>query len=485
MQRNANQLKFVKSVGILHFIGIGGIGMSGIVEILHNLGYQVQGSDLVENDNIKRIRDLGINVHIGHNALNIKNVAVVVKSSAIKDDNPEIFAAREKRIPVIKRSEMLAEIMCLKTSVAVSGSHGKTTTTSLVACLFESANLNPTVINGGIINKFGTNAYLGSGDYLVAEADESDETFIKISATIGVVTNIDPEHLDFYGSFDRLKAAYLAFFENLPFYGFGVACIDHPEVRNLVKKITDKEVITYGIESSDADIRAVNIRQIADKFTFDVKISPRLAKNYSEIKDVILPMAGIHNVLNSLSAIAIGVKLEFKMEVIVSGFASFEGVKRRFTKVAEVSGVTIIDDYAHHPEEIKATLKTARTIIKKDSSNKIITIMQPHRYSRLDNLFLDFSKCFADTDIAYIAEIYSAGEEPIKGITSSALVEALNTNNPSIDAKLLNSPDDIAKIVKEHAKPGDMVIFLGAGSITKWAYDLPSQLEKLNVKIFS
>ena len=474
-----DQLKFVKSFGIIHFVGIGGIGMSGIAEILHNLGYHVQGSDLGEGDNVQRLRTLGIKVVLGHIEDNVNNVAVVVKSSAVNDGNPEIIAARANKIPIIKRAEMLAEIMRFKTSIAISGTHGKTTTTSLVANLFEAANLSPTVINGGIINSHGTNAYLGSGDYIIAEADESDKSFVKLAATIAVATNIDPEHLDFYGSFDKIKEAFLAFFDNLPFYGFGVACIDHLELRNLVKKVYCKEIITYGIESSDADIRATNITQVSGGYEYDVVINPRLVKLYANIAKIFLPMAGIHNVLNSLAAIAIAVKLGFSEEQIKNGFANFKGVKRRFTKVGLWNNVTIVDDYAHHPVEIKATINTARSIIPKNSGNKIIVIMQPHRYSRVHDLLSDFSQSVSDADLIYIAPIYAAGEEKIEGINSEALVKITSQDNPGLDVRYLDSEENIPNIISEMARPGDMVLFLGAGSVTKWAYNLPKQLEEI------
>lgn len=478
MQKIYSQLKFAQSLGVIHFIGIGGIGMSGIAEILHSMGYDVQGSDLSENDNVQRIRNLGIKVMIGHEKANIQNCKVLVKSSAIKDTNPEIIEAKEQKIPIIKRSEMLAEIMCLKNSIAISGSHGKTTTTSLVATLFESAKLNPTVINGGILNARDTNAYLGLGDYLIAEADESDETFIKISSTIAVITNIDPEHLDFYGTFDALKAAYEKFFANLPFYGFGVACLDHHEVRNLVSNIIGKEIVTYGIESEDVDIRAVNIKQVEDYYLYDVIISSRLNSDYSKIENINLPMAGIHNVLNSLAAIAIGVKLKFEQEVIANAFKSFQGVKRRFTKVDVINGVRIIDDYAHHPEEIKVTLKAAQSALRTKDA-KVIVIMQPHRYSRIHSLFADFIHAFNDADILYISDIYASGEAPIDGISGEILVNAIRQSDKKIDVRMLYSPDKIANIVKENSKEGDIVIFLGAGTSSKWAYDLPKQLKAI------
>ena len=465
-----------KTVGMIHFIGIGGIGMSGIAEILHNLGYSVQGSDMSVSANVTRLRDMGIAVSIGHTSENIGNASVIVKSSAVKDTNPEIIAARARHIPVVKRAEMLAELMRLKTSIAIAGTHGKTTTTSLVAAMFEAANLHPTVINGGIINSCGTNAYLGSGDYLIAEADESDGTFIKVPSSIAVVTNIDPEHLDYYGSFDALRAAFITFIQNLPFYGFAVVCKDHPEVEALIPRITDRRIITYGI-TSDAEVRAVNIRKNGTTSLFDVEIAERNGVPKRTLKDIALPMPGIHNVQNSLSAIAIALELKFDDTIIKHGFSQFGGVKRRFTKTGEVGGITIIDDYGHHPKEIEATLRTARDVIR--PGGKIIAVMQPHRYSRVHDLFSDFTKCFGDADIVLVTDIYSAGEDPIPGITRDILVAAIRQAGQHPDVRSFESPAQLAGIIGTIAKSGDYVVFLGAGSITSWAYALPSELTLL------
>ena len=464
--------------GILHFIGIGGIGMSGIAEIMHNLGYQVQGSDLSENDNVLRLRNIGIKVFVGHVGENIKNASVVVKSTAVKDSNPEIIAARAARIPVVKRSEMLAELMRLKISVAVSGSHGKTTTTAFVAAMFEAAELNPTVINGGIINTRGTNAYLGSSDYLIAEADESDGTFIRIPSTIAVITNIDAEHLDYYGNFDNLKKAYEAFIHNLPFYGFAVVCKDHLEVRNLIKNIQDREVITYGIDSDDLDIQAVNIVESISGSVFDVKVAARVTGEAFTIEKINLPVAGRHNVLNSLAAIAIGVKLKFKKQSIIEGFAKFAGVKRRFTKTGEVKGIRIIDDYAHHPEEIKATLLTARQVSKSNKDAKVIAVVQLHRYTRVENLFSEFVHCFDNADVVLMSDIYSAGETPIEGINKEVIIAALRQNYKNKEILSLDSPSKLTEMLNSIAKEGDIVLFMGAGTSTKWAYELPEEWEK-------
>lgn len=464
--------------GIIHFIGIGGIGMSGIAEIMHNLGYQVQGSDLGENDNVLRLRNIGVKVIVGHKAENIKGTSVVVKSTAVKDDNPEIIAARAARIPVVKRSEMLAELMRLKISIAVSGSHGKTTTTAFVAAMFEASSLSPTVINGGIINTRGTNAYLGSSDYLIAEADESDGTFIRIPSTIAVITNIDPEHLDYYGSFENLKKAYISFIQNLPFYGFAVVCKDHIEVRNLVENIQDREIITYGIESDDLDIQAINLVESISGTTFDVKVSARISGEELIIEKINLPVAGKHNVLNSLSAIAIGVKLKFKKQLITEGFSKFSGVKRRFTKTGEVNGVSIIDDYAHHPEEIKAVLLTARQASKLNSEAKVIAVVQLHRYSRVENLFSEFIHSFNNADIVLISDIYSAGESPIDGINKEVIVSSLRQYYKDKEILSLDYPDKLPEILDSITKKDDVVLFMGAGTSTKWAHDLPDAWKK-------
>jgi UDP-N-acetylmuramate--alanine ligase len=466
--------KLKGSLGIIHFVGIGGIGMSGIAEILHLMGYKVQGSDLSENYNTKRLKEYGVKIFNNHIAENVSEVEYIVISTAIKSDNPEVIEAKNLGIPVIKRSEMLAELMRLKTCIAVSGTHGKTTTTTLVATMFEAAGLNPTVINGGIINNRSTNAYIGQGDFLVAEADESDATFIQIPSTVAVITNIDPEHLDFYGNFDNIKTAFKSFITNLPFYGFAVACIDHPEVRTLVSNITNRKTITYGLDSEDANIYGFNVRTNTSGSVYDVKINlPHNKINY-EIKDIILPTPGIHNVLNSLAAVAIAAEMEFPIEIIQEGFASFSGVKRRFTHIADLSGVTIIDDYAHHPAEINATLKTAK-LLASARGKKVIAIFQPHRYTRVQSLFKEFQQCFHDADTVYIADIYAAGEQDIEGLSNHTLVEAINTDNSHKDTRILKSPDDLTEILQEVASPGDIMIFMGAGNITQWANQLPEK----------
>ncbi|MBY0407357.1 MAG: UDP-N-acetylmuramate--L-alanine ligase [Rickettsiales bacterium] len=466
------------NIGVLHFIGIGGIGMSGIAEVLHNLGYQVQGSDASDSYNTQRLKNLGIPVFIGHEAGHVKDAQVVVISSAIKPENPELAAARSLRLPVVKRAEMLAELMRFKSSIAVAGTHGKTTTTAMTAAMLEAADLQPTVINGGIINARGTNAYLGKGDWMVVEADESDGTFTKLPATIGVITNIDPEHLDHYGSFDNAKAAFQTFLTNLPFYGFAVLCIDHPEVQALAARIHDRRIITYGT-NPQADVRAANIRSVAEGQLFDVEVTDREGGKRM-IKDLLLPMHGEHNVRNALAVVSIALELSLSDETITSGLKSFNGVKRRFTKTGEGLGITVIDDYGHHPVEIAATLKAARAA-QSQGNGKVIAVVQPHRYTRLRDLFSDFCTCFNDADTVVVADIYSAGEEPIEGITADKLAEGLRGAGHRSVVKL-ESPEALAATIAANAVAGDMVVCLGAGSITKWAYALPDELKALSPK---
>jgi UDP-N-acetylmuramate--alanine ligase len=459
-------------VGILHFVGIGGIGMSGIAEILHNLGYKVQGSDLAESYNVERLRKLGIRVFIGHKAEHMQDVSVVVISSAVKADNPEVLAARAERIPVVRRSEMLAELMRLKMTVAIAGTHGKTTTTSLTAALFDTAQLAPTVINGGIINAWGTNARLGSGEWMVVEADESDGTFIKLPLTIAVITNIDPEHLDYFGSFDNLRAAFQQFIENLPFYGFGVLCIDHPEVQALIAKVRDRRVISYGL-SPQAEVRGVNIRRNPGGQHFDIEF----ADGRAAIRDIFLPMHGEHNVRNALAVCSVAQELKISEETLKKTFAQFGGVKRRFTKTGEVNSITIIDDYGHHPVEIKATLKAARESLE-GTSGKVIAVVQPHRYTRLRDLFSQFCTCFNDADSVIVTEVYSAGEEPIEGISRDALVQGLQAAG-HLNVEALPDEKALAQLALARANPGDLVVCLGAGSISKWANALPQEMQAL------
>ncbi len=461
------------NIGTIHFVGIGGIGMSGIAEILNNLGYSVQGSDISDNANVQRLRALGIKVFVGHKADNVEDAKVVVISTAVKPDNPEVTAARAAMIPVVRRAEMLAELMRLKAAIAVGGTHGKTTTTSLVATMLDAAGLDPTVINGGIINSYGTNARLGDGDWMVVEADESDGTFVKVPSTISVVTNIDPEHLDHWKDFDQLREAFKNFVQNIPFYGFAVLCIDHPEVQALIGRVTDRRIFTFGF-SPQADVRAVNVRTNIGDTVFDVAIRERVDSEERVIKDVRLPMVGDHNVSNSLAAITVALELGIPDEKIVSAFDGFTGVKRRFTKTGEVDGVTIIDDYGHHPVEIKAVLKAARQATR----NNVIAVVQPHRYSRLHDLFEDFCTCFNDADSVIVADVYEAGESPIEGASRDALVEGLRDRGHR-HVRALEGPDKLAEVIAAEAKEGDLVVCLGAGSISAWANALPAQLEAL------
>ncbi|MGH6760011.1 MAG: UDP-N-acetylmuramate--L-alanine ligase [Phyllobacterium sp.] len=467
-------MKMPPNIGLVHFIGIGGIGMSGIAEVLHNLGYKVQGSDQSDGANVQRLRDKGIEIFVGHTAENLGAAEVVVVSTAIRKTNPELIAAREKLLPVVRRAEMLAELMRFRQAVAIGGTHGKTTTTSMVATLLDAGKLDPTVINGGIINAYGTNARMGEGEWMVVEADESDGTFLKLPADVAVVTNIDPEHLDHYGSFDKVREAFRQFVENVPFYGFGVMCLDHPEVQALVSRIEDRRVITYG-ENPQADVRFMNHAMDGASSTFDVLINKRKTGETIEINGLRLPMPGRHNVSNATAAIAVARELGISPDDIKRGLSSFGGVKRRFTHTGSWDGVEIFDDYGHHPVEIKAVLRAARDATK----GRVIAIAQPHRYSRLHDLFDEFAACFNDADTIVVAPVYAAGEEPIDGVSSEELVSRIKTAAHR-DARHVAGPQDIAPLVASIAKPGDFVVFLGAGNITQWAYALPKELAALS-----
>ncbi len=460
-------------IGLLHFVGIGGIGMSGIAEILHNLGYQVQGSDLADNYNVKRLRELGVPVAIGHAAENLGEAAVIVVSSAVKPDNPEVVAARARQLPIVRRAEMLGELMRLKWSVAVGGTHGKTTTTSLVAALLDAAGFDPTVINGGIINNYGTNARLGAGDWMVVEADESDGTFTKLPATIAIVTNMDAEHLDFYGSVEAMNRAFEQFVENIPFYGFAVLCLDHPVVQAMIGRIDDRRIVTYGL-SPQADVRAVDIAIDPSGASYDVVISARGAGSERLIRGLRLPMMGQHNVQNSLAAIAVAHEMGADDDTIRKALAGFGGVKRRFTRTGEVDGIIVIDDYGHHPVEIAAVLRAARAATR----GKVIAVVQPHRYTRLAQLFEEFCTCFNDADRVIVADVYAAGEAPIEGASRDRLVEGL-IGHGHRHVLALPGPADLAGIVDSLAAPGDLVVCLGAGNITQWAHALPDELARL------
>ncbi len=456
-------------IGTIHFVGIGGIGMSGIAEVMHNLGYSVQGSDIAENASVERLRARGIKVMVGHAAANLGEAAVVVTSTAVKRDNPEVAAALERRIPVVRRAEMLAELMRLKRTVAVAGTHGKTTTTSMVAALLDAGGVDPTVINGGIIESYGSNARLGDSEWMVVEADESDGSFLRLDGTIAVVTNIDPEHLDHYGSFDAVKEAFVEFIENVPFYGAAVLCIDHPEVQKVIARVRDRRVITYGF-SAQADWRADSIRTQEGGNLFDAIHTDRDG-NRRTISNIALPMPGRHNVQNALAAIAVAVELGCDDDTIRAGFARFGGVRRRFTRVGEVAGATVIDDYAHHPVEIRAVLAAAREAAR----GRVIAVAQPHRFTRLRDLMGEFQGCFNDADTVFVAPVYPAGEAPIAGVDSAALVKGLRDRGHRAVAEIAG-PGELAERLAEMLTPGDMVVCLGAGDITKWAANLAGEI---------
>jgi len=460
------------TIGPIHFVGIGGIGMSGIAEVLHNLGYSVQGSDITEGYNVTRLREAGITVHIGHAAENLGQAQVVVVSTAVNRDNPEVQAARAKLVPVVRRAEMLAELMRLKWAIAVGGTHGKTTTTSLVACVLEAAKIDPTVINGGIINAYNTNTRLGAGDWMVVEADESDGSFLRLPSVVTIVTNMDAEHLDHWGTAEAMKEGYAQFVSNIPFYGFAVLCLDHPEVQAMIPKL-DRRIVTYGF-SPQADVRAEKVLTDRMGATFQVTVRDRTSGRTRATKPMRLPMLGQHNVQNALAAIAVGFEMDIDEETIRTALAGFKGVKRRFTRCGEAGGITVIDDYGHHPVEIAAVLKAARQAGARD----VIAVVQPHRYSRLAGLFEDFCTCMNDAGTVVVADVYPAGEAPIPGADKESLVEGLRARgHRSVVA--LPAPESLAEMIHAIAKPGDYVICLGAGNITNWAHALPGQLQAL------
>ncbi|MFT7369672.1 MAG: UDP-N-acetylmuramate--alanine ligase [Alteromonas macleodii] len=459
--------KISLDVGPIHFVGIGGIGMSGIAEVLLSHGYVVQGSDLKETPITKRLQKLGAFIFESQRADNIKEAEVVVISSAIKPGNPELDAARQRGLPVVRRAEMLAELMRMKSNIAVAGTHGKTTTTTMVAALLEEGNFNPTVVNGGIIHAYGSNARVGDGEWMVVEADESDGTFNRLPATIAIVTNIDPEHMEHWGTVDNLHAGFYDFVSNIPFYGLAVCCTDDSDVQTLVGKITDRRIVTYGF-NAQADVRAINLFYKRGIAHFDVV----LQNDDLTIENCSLPMPGDHNVSNALAAISVARHLGMKTEEIRAALAAFKGVGRRFTLVGEVDGVTIIDDYGHHPTEITAVLKAARQA----SDGRIIAVHQPHRYTRLSHHFADFCACFNDADVVAITEVFSAGEDVIVGATRDDLVAGLIRAGHR-DAREINNEEDLVVLVKEQTKPGDMVVCLGAGSISGWANALPDMLK--------
>ncbi|EJL29459.1 UDP-N-acetylmuramate--L-alanine ligase [Novosphingobium sp. AP12] len=461
-------------IGTIHFVGIGGIGMSGIAEVMHNLGYSVQGSDIAEGYVVEGLRERGIRVMIGQVAENVEGAAVVVTSTAVKRDNPEVVYALEHRIPVVRRAEMLAELMRLKNTVAVAGTHGKTTTTSMVAALLDAGGIDPTVINGGIINSYGSNARLGASDWMVVEADESDGSFLRLDGTIAIVTNIDPEHLDHYGSFDRIKDSFVEFIENVPFYGAAMLCIDHPEVQAIIPKVRDRRVVTYGF-SAQADIRGENVTPIPGGNRFDVALRQRDG-TFRRIEGIELPMPGRHNVQNALAAVGVAVEMGCSDSCIQTGFSKFKGVKRRFTNVGEVAlgggAVTVIDDYGHHPVEIRAVLAAAREGVK----GRVIAVVQPHRFTRLRDHMEEFQGAFNDADVVYAAPVYAAGEQPIEGVDSGEMVAGMKARGHR-SAQVIDGPDALADVLTETVQPGDMVVCLGAGDITKWAAGLADAIK--------
>ncbi len=464
-------------IGTIHFIGIGGIGMSGIAEVMHNLGYKVQGTDIAESYVVEGLRKRGIPVHIGHDAANLGDAAVVVTSTAVsRKTNPEVEAAYERRIPVVRRAEMLAELMRLKNTVAVAGTHGKTTTTSMVAAMLDAGGLDPTVINGGIINAYGSNARLGDSDWMVVEADESDGSFLRLDGTIAVVTNIDPEHLDHYGDFDGIKDAFVEFIENVPFYGAAVLCLDHPEVQAILPRIRDRRIITYGF-STQADVKGLNVTPIPGGNRFDVAIRDRDGE-VETIEGMELPMPGRHNVQNALAAIAVAHHMGVANDVIRTGFAKFGGVKRRFTKVGEIAldggAVTVIDDYGHHPVEIRAVLSAAR----EGAQGRVVAVVQPHRFTRLRDHMDDFQQAFNDADVVYALPVYAAGEQAIDGVSSDEMITGIKQRGHNA-ASALSGPQELAAVLAGDLKPHDMIVCLGAGDITKVAAGLAEAIGKV------
>ncbi len=466
-------MKMPRDIGPVHFVGIGGIGMSGIAEILHSQGYTVRGSDVAANANVQRLKDMGIAVEIGQKAENLKDAAVVVISSAIRKDNPELIAARASGLPVVRRAEMLAEIMRFKNAIAVGGTHGKTTTTSLVSALLDAGGLDPTVINGGIINAYGTNAREGRGEWMVVEADESDGTFVKLPADVAIVTNVDPEHLDHYGGFEEVRKAFVQFVENVPFYGFAVMCLDHPEVQALVGEIEDRRVITYG-QNLQSDVRLCDLRNEDGISRFSIEIRDRITHAERRIEDIELPMPGLHNAMNATAAIAVADQLNVAGEAIRDGLKGFGGVRRRFTRTGVIEGITVIDDYGHHPVEITSVLRAARQSARRD----VIAVVQPHRYSRLNDLFEEFATCFNDADTIVLAPVYAAGEEPIEGVSHEELALRIRAGGHR-DVRMIDGPEALAPLIADRAAAGDYVVCLGAGNITQWAVSLPGELETL------
>ena len=468
-----NATKLPLELGPIHFVGIGGIGMSGIAEVLMTHGYRVQGSDAKASKITDRLVSLGATFFEGQRAENIGEAAVVVISSAIKKGNPELEEARRRKLPVVRRAEMLAELMRLRSNIAIAGTHGKTTTTTMVATLLDKGGFDPTVINGGVIHAYGSNARAGAGEWMVVEADESDGSFNRLPATIAIVTNIDPEHMEHWGNFDALRKGFYDFVSNIPFYGLAVCCTDHPEVQALVGRVTDRRVVTFGF-NAQADVRAVNLSFDNGKAHFDILL--QCEGEGSKIEGCTLPMPGDHNVSNALSAVAVARHLGMKKDQIRDALANFAGVNRRFTKVAEVDGVTIIDDYGHHPVEIAAVLKAARQAIAGREGARVIAVHQPHRFTRLSSLFDEFCTCFNEADVVGIADVYSAGEDPIAGAGRDDLVSGLIAHGHR-HARAVIDEADLARLFREQTRPGDIFVCLGAGTISGWANALPARLK--------
>ncbi|MGR3511257.1 MAG: UDP-N-acetylmuramate--L-alanine ligase [Paracoccaceae bacterium] len=463
--------KLPTEMGPIHFVGIGGIGMSGIAEVLLEAGYIVQGSDLKRSKITDRLAEKGARFFEGQRAENLEGAEVIVISSAIKPGNVELDQARLLGLPVVRRAEMLAELMRLRSNIAVAGTHGKTTTTTMVAALLDHGGVDPTVINGGIIHAYGSNARVGQGEWMVVEADESDGTFNRLPATIAIVTNIDPEHMEHWGTIENLRKGFDDFVSNIPFYGLAVLCTDHPEVQALVGRVTDRRVVTFGF-NAQADVRAINLTYDRGTAHFDIELADGVL-----IEDCTLPMPGDHNVSNALAAVAVARHLGLKSVEIREALAQFKGVNRRFTRVGDVNGVTIIDDYGHHPVEIAAVLKAARQAVGADTDARVIAVHQPHRYSRLASLFDDFCTCFNEADVVGIAEVFAAGEEPIPGASRDDLVAGLIRHGHR-HARVVMDEEDLERLVREQARPGDIVVCLGAGTISAWANNLPARLSK-------
>jgi UDP-N-acetylmuramate--alanine ligase len=468
-------MKGPREFGPVHFVGIGGIGMSGIAEVMKTIGYRVQG--------LRHCRELQRGCGCASSA-STSNSGIARKMSAMprwwwsprrcRPDNPEVQEARRRYLPIVRRAEMLAELMRFKSCVAVGGTHGKTTTTSIVACLLDAGGFDPTVINGGIINAYGTNARLGAGDWMVVESDESDGTFVKLPAEIVVVTNIDPEHLDHYGSFEAAKAAYLAFVENIPFYGFAVMCVDHPEVQALIGKVVDRRIVTYGT-SAQADTRLIELDCLNGESRFSIQITSRRSGERRVFSDLRLPMPGEHNALNATAAVAVAAELGIAEDAIRQGLKNFAGVKRRFSRTGSHAGITVIDDYGHHPVEIAAVLGAAR----RSAEGRIIAVHAAPPLQPAGQLFNEFCTCCNGADAVIVAPVYPAGEAPIDGVTHGALAQGLRDRGHR-QVWQIDTPDELPKLVRSLAGPGDVVIFLGAGNITQWAHALPGQLAELD-----